>query len=54
MTPLQGYGRTCCFNTQGSAALHPGLSNHARSGLREETVEVAVTPFQGYLHLYRS
>ena len=33
MTPLQGYVAFGVFDTQGSAALHPGLSNHARSGL---------------------
>jgi hypothetical protein len=33
MTPFQGYEGVVCLSTQGSAALHPGLSNDARSGL---------------------
>ena len=34
MTPFQGYERVSRYETQGSAALHPGLSSDARSGLR--------------------
>ena len=35
MTPLQGYDDPRRSMTQGCAALHPGLSNDARTGLRK-------------------